>query len=50
MPQHSIRDENGRPNLRTFENHGFLYGLAFGAAIGALIAGPHFRAYPIGFY
>ena len=43
MPQHSLRDEHGRPNLRTFENRGFLYGLAFGAAIGVLIAGPHFR-------
>jgi hypothetical protein len=41
------RDESGKPNLRTYENNGFLYGLPVGALIGVLIAGPHFYEWPV---
>lgn len=41
------RDESGKPNLRAYENNGFLYGLPIGALIGTFIAGPHFYEWPV---
>ena len=42
-----VRDESGKPNLRAYENNGFLYGLPAGALVGTLIAGPHFYEWPL---
>jgi len=47
MSQHSMRDSQDKPNLRSFENNGFVYGLGFGALIGVVVAGPHFREWPL---
>jgi hypothetical protein len=40
------RDENGNPDLRTFENTGFFYGSLLGILVGVVIAGPHFFDWP----
>jgi hypothetical protein len=36
------RDENGNPDIQTFENTGFFYGSLLGMLVGVVIAGPHF--------
>jgi hypothetical protein len=36
------RDENGNPDIQTFENTGFFYGSLLGILVGVVIAGPHF--------
>lgn len=38
-----MRFENSKPGLPTFENNGFWYGMALGALVGVLAAGPHFN-------
>jgi hypothetical protein len=47
MPNLSMRDEKGRPNLRAFENYGFIYGLSLGGVVGVLVAGPYFGEWPL---
>ena len=47
MSQHSMRNSQDKPTLRSFENNGFLYGLGLGALIGVVVAGPHFREWSL---
>lgn len=42
-----MRDSQDKPNLRSFENNGFLYGLGLGGVVGVIAAGPHFREWPL---
>jgi hypothetical protein len=36
------RDENGVPQIQTFQNNGFFYGSLLGLLLGVIITGPHF--------